>query len=144
MTHRGGVHSGGERCHSCGRDGKGFSLSGPGVHNLSAPLPWRGINKLRSNMESDLGIFHVCLHRLCFTGNNFSPSSLSESYFNTPNTNIYIYIYGIPGVQEDELHVQTGSEHEHVTVQFDLGHSARWQRVTHRHQAHVLVAALER
>lgn len=51
---------------------------------------------------------------------------------------------GVPGVEEDELHVQTGSEHKHVAVQFDLGHSARWQRVTHSHQTHVLVAALKR
>lgn len=50
----------------------------------------------------------------------------------------------LPGVQKDELHVQTGPEHEHVAVQFDLSHGTRGQRVTHRHQAHILVASLER
>ena len=50
---------------------------------------------------------------------------------------------GVPGVEEDELHVQTGSEHKHVAVQFDLSHSAGRQGVTHSHQTHVLVAALE-
>lgn len=50
----------------------------------------------------------------------------------------------VPGVQEDELHVQTGPEHKHVTVQFDLSHGAGWQRVSHGHQTHVLVAALKR
>ena len=49
-----------------------------------------------------------------------------------------------PGVQEDELHVQAGAEHEHVTVQFDLRDGAGRQRVAHGHQAHVLVAAVER
>lgn len=43
VTHRGGEHSGGGRCHSCGRGGTGFSRSDPGARNLSAPLPWRGI-----------------------------------------------------------------------------------------------------
>ena len=51
---------------------------------------------------------------------------------------------GPPGVQEDELHVQAGSKHEHVAVQFDLSDGAGGQRVAHSHQAHVLVAALER
>lgn len=50
----------------------------------------------------------------------------------------------VPGVKEDELHVQTGSEHEHITVQFDLSHSAGRQRVSHSHQTHILVAALKR
>ena len=49
----------------------------------------------------------------------------------------------VPGVQEDELHIQTGSEHEHVAVQLDLGDSAGWERVAHCHQPHVLVAAVE-
>lgn len=49
-----------------------------------------------------------------------------------------------PGVQEDELHVQAGAEHEHVAVQFDLRDGAGRQRVAHGHQAHVLVAAIER
>lgn len=48
-----------------------------------------------------------------------------------------------PGIQEDELHVQAGSEHEHVAVQLDLGDGAGRQGVTHGHQTHVLVAALK-
>lgn len=48
-----------------------------------------------------------------------------------------------PGVQEDELHVKAGAEHEHVAMQLDLGDRARRQRVAHRHQAHVLVAAVK-
>lgn len=40
VTHRGGVHSGGGRCHSCGRDGTASSLSGPGAHNQSALQLW--------------------------------------------------------------------------------------------------------
>ena len=48
-----------------------------------------------------------------------------------------------PGVQEDELHVQAGAEHEHVAVQLDLRDGAGRQRVAHGHQAHVLVAAVE-
>lgn len=48
-----------------------------------------------------------------------------------------------PGVQEDELHVQAGAEHEHVAVQLDFCDGAGRQRVAHSHQAHVLVAAVE-
>lgn len=48
-----------------------------------------------------------------------------------------------PGVQENKLHVQTGSEHEHVAVQFDFCDSARRQGVTHGHQAHILVTPVE-
>lgn len=51
---------------------------------------------------------------------------------------------GLPGIQEDELHVQTGTEHEHVAVKLDLGDGAGRQRVTHSHQAHVLVAPIKR
>ena len=50
----------------------------------------------------------------------------------------------VPWVEEDELHVQTGSEHEHVAVQFDLSDGAGWQRVTDGHQPHVLIAAVKR
>lgn len=49
-----------------------------------------------------------------------------------------------PGVQENKLHVQTGSEHEHVAVKFDLRNSTRRQGVTHSHQAHILVAPIKR
>lgn len=51
---------------------------------------------------------------------------------------------GAPRVEEDELHVQAGAKHEHVAVQFDLGDGAGRQRVTHSHQPHVLIAAVER
>lgn len=50
----------------------------------------------------------------------------------------------VPGVEEDELHVQAGSEHEHVAVQFDLRDRAGRQRVSDGHQPHVLVAAVKR
>lgn len=50
----------------------------------------------------------------------------------------------VPGVEEDELHVQAGSEHEHVAVQFYLSDGAGRQRVAYSDQAHVLVAAIER
>lgn len=53
-------------------------------------------------------------------------------------------IRSIPWVEEDELHVQAGSEHEHVAVQFDLSDGAGRQRVSHGHQPHVLIAAIER
>ena len=46
VTHRGGVHSGGGRCHSCGHDGTRFSRSGPAARNRSALPPWGGINQL--------------------------------------------------------------------------------------------------
>lgn len=50
----------------------------------------------------------------------------------------------VPRVEEDELHVQAGSEHEHVAVQLDLCHGAGRQRVADGHQADVLVAAVKR
>lgn len=50
----------------------------------------------------------------------------------------------VPRVEEDELHVQAGSEHEHVAVQFDLSDGAGRQRVPHSHQPDVLIAAVKR
>ena len=41
-------------------------------------------------------------------------------------------------VQEDELEVEAGAEHEHVAEHLDLGDGARRQGVRHGHQAHVL------
>lgn len=43
-----------------------------------------------------------------------------QTNINAPNESI-----PLPGVQEDKLHVQAGSEHKHVTMQFDFSHSAR-------------------
>lgn len=49
----------------------------------------------------------------------------------------------IPGVKEDELHVQTSSKHEHVAVQFDLSDGTGRQWVTHSHQPNVLITAVK-
>lgn len=74
--------------------------------------------------------------------NDCSPTlRIKEEYFYWQK---FLYNSASPGVEEDELHVQTGSEHEHVAVQLDLGDGTRRQRVTHSHKAHVLVAALKR
>lgn len=48
----------------------------------------------------------------------------------------------LPGVEEDELHVEASAEHEHVAVEFDLRDGAGRERVTHRHEPHILVAAV--
>ena len=48
-----------------------------------------------------------------------------------------------PGIQEDKFEIETGSEHEHVAVEFDLGDGGAGQGVAHGHQPHVLVTALE-
>lgn len=45
----------------------------------------------------------------------------------------------IPGVQEDELEVQAGPEHEHVTMELDLCDTTGRQGVAHRYQAHNLI-----
>ena len=41
-------------------------------------------------------------------------------------------------VQEDELEVEAGAEHEDVAEHLDFGDGARRQGVRHGHQAHVL------
>ena len=43
-------------------------------------------------------------------------------------------------MQEYQLQVEAGPEHEHVAVQLDLGDGAGWQRLAHGHQPHDLVA----
>lgn len=45
-----------------------------------------------------------------------------------------------PGIQEYQLQVEAGPEHEHVTVQLDLCDGAGRQRLAHGHQPHDLVA----
>lgn len=45
-----------------------------------------------------------------------------------------------PAVEEDELEVQAGTEHEHVAVEFDLSDATGRQRMTHGHQTHNLIA----
>ena len=47
-----------------------------------------------------------------------------------------------PGIQEYQLQVEAGPEHEHVTVQLDLGDGTGWQRLAHGHQPHNLVAGV--
>lgn len=46
-----------------------------------------------------------------------------------------------PGVEENELQIQTSPEHKHVGVQLDFCDGAGGQRVSHRHEAHVLEAS---
>ena len=46
------------------------------------------------------------------------------------------------GIEKDQLQVHAGPEHKHVLVQLDLGDGRRGQRVTNRHQAQVLDAAV--
>jgi len=52
----------------------------------------------------------------------------------------------VPGVEEDELEVETGAEHEHVAVKLDLGDGAAGQRVPDGDQPGrvLLVAGFER
>ena len=45
-----------------------------------------------------------------------------------------------PGIQEYQLQVEAGPEHEHVAVKLDLSDGAGWQRLAHSHQPHNLVA----
>ena len=45
-----------------------------------------------------------------------------------------------PGIQEYQLQVEAGPEHEHVAMQLDLGDGAGGQRLAHSHQPHDLVA----
>lgn len=45
-----------------------------------------------------------------------------------------------PGIQEDQLQVEAGPEHEHVTMQLDLCDGTGRQRLAHGHQPHDLVA----
>jgi len=52
--------------------------------------------------------------------------------------NIYFLKLLLPCIEEDELHVQLGPEHEHILVQLDFC-DGRWrQRVTDGHQAEIL------
>lgn len=54
------------------------------------------------------------------------------------------YEHMVPGVQENEFHVQAGSEHEHIAVELDVGYCAGGERVTHSNQTHVLITAVKR
>lgn len=45
-----------------------------------------------------------------------------------------------PGIQEYQLQVEAGPEHEHVTVQLDFCDGTGRQRLAHGHQPHNLVA----
>ncbi len=54
------------------------------------------------------------------------------------------YEHMVPGVQENEFHVQAGSEHEHIAVELDLSYCAGGERVTNSHQTHVLITAVKR
>lgn len=47
-----------------------------------------------------------------------------------------------PGIQEDELQVKAGPEHEHIAVQLDLCDGTGRQRLAHGHQPHDLVAGV--
>lgn len=46
----------------------------------------------------------------------------------------------LPHVQKDELEVQAGSEHEHVSMEFDLSDTTGRQGVSNCYQAHSLIA----
>lgn len=48
----------------------------------------------------------------------------------------------LPGVEEYQFQVQTGSEHEHVAVEFDLSDGTGRQRLAHGHQPNDLVAGV--
>lgn len=47
-----------------------------------------------------------------------------------------------PGIQEYQLQVEAGPEHEHVTIQLDLSDGTGRQRLAHGHQPHDLVAGV--
>ena len=49
---------------------------------------------------------------------------------------------GDPGVEEDQLEVKTGPEHEHVAEEAYLGGRAAGQRVTNGDQADVLLVVV--
>ena len=49
----------------------------------------------------------------------------------------------VPWVEKDEFEVEAGAKHKHVAVKFDLGDGAARQRVTDRHKAGVLIAAVK-
>ena len=50
--------------------------------------------------------------------------------------------YASPGVDEDELEVETGAEHEHVAIETHLGDGTARQRVANGDQPDVVVAVL--
>ncbi len=68
---------------------------------------------------------------------------LAYSIISTQNY-VEAYEHSVPGVQENEFHVQAGSEHEHIAVELDLGYCAGGERVTDSHQTHVLITAVKR
>ena len=64
-------------------------------------------------------------------------------FFPSPPPNSAPGLRHWPGVEEDELHVETRSEHEHVALQFDVCNGAARQRVTNSNEASVLIATVE-
>ena len=71
----------------------------------------------------------------------FSPSLIGPPLASVPPSAHPRSSSDPPGIEEDELHVQTSAEHEGVAVHLDLGDGRGGQRVTDRHQAVDLVTA---
>lgn len=44
----------------------------------------------------------------------------------------------LPCIEEDQFHIELGTEHEHVLMQFDFRDGGRRQRVTDGNQAEIL------
>lgn len=159
MPYAGGERSAGGRCHSRERGGTGSSQSGPEVRSPSAPplcgeqspsdeSRVRGCSLLpESHLRPGCPPSRRRAPRLVSSSAKWAPKSMSGSR----SLNRTALLPGVslscpghtPGVQEDELHVQAGAEHEHVAVQLDFRDGAGRQRVTHSHKAHILVAAIK-
>lgn len=158
VPYAGDGRSAGGRCRSRARGGTESSRLGPEVRTPSAPplcreQSWRMSSERRdaprpgqpSQTWAPAPLRRAAWvapsakwraqkveEELSVTEQDPSPASVILSRLGPP-----------PGVQEDELHVQAGAEHEHIAVQLDLRDGAGRQRVAHGHQAHVLVAAIE-
>lgn len=160
FPYAGGERSAGGKCRSRARGGTRSSQSSPEVRTLSAPPPCReefrrdeclgALNSLPTDQPqsqtwvSSLSSQNLVSCLICKMGSLRSRgiySSISRVAI-TLKTALFGPAHP-PRVQKDELHVQAGSKHEHVTVQLDLRDSTRRQRVTHGYKAHILVTAVK-